>query len=558
MKTEVEKIITDYCNNVIENKIPSCSYVKKAIRRFTSDLKTEQKGEYFMNWSIVQQFYDFSKLIKLPDKDEFLSLLPWQLFIFANLLGFCYKDNPNKRRFRQGAIYVPRKNGKTTGLLFPLILWDFLTTESAESYFFEKDEKQGLKVFTELKHIISQNELLRSNVNTTIDTIRMNNSRISFFSSESIGIDGYRPSIAIIDEYWCFPDNRCIPAMRYGGRSRLNSLTLVITTAGTDISLPAYSEQQKIEKILNNIVNDDTYFGIIYTIDQEDDPMTKESYIKANPSIDIIIDRKILEQDLQDALSTPSNKPDYLAKTLNNWSTGTTSWIPLEKLEFLKDNVVNWNDDFEDTIFYASFDLSSVNDFTAYTLCAEKEGKYYFKHRFYIPSETIKDRYRKENIGILEWIEKGIVSIIPGLTIDYSFIFEDFRQDMECFNIREIAYDNWNSKELIKMIEDEFGSGLIVIPYNQNLKSMAQPTKQYEKLLLEKKIIDSNPVMPWMISNVRVKPDVNGNYKPLKDFKSSTKRIDGVITSIISLDRCIADNSNSENTISFNEILGLF
>jgi phage terminase large subunit-like protein len=554
MKTEAEKIVIGYCNDIVKKKIPSCSYVKKAVKRFIRDLKTGQEWEYFMDWDKVQQFYDFSKLIKLPDKDEFISLLPWQLFIFANLLGFVYKNNPDKRRFRQGAVYVPRKNEKTTGLLFPLMLYDFLTTESAESYFFEKDEKQGTKIFNELKHIISQNELLRDSVNTTIDTIRMGNSRIAFFTSESAGIDAYRPSVAVIDEYWCFPENKPLTAMRFGGRSRLNNLVLIITTAGTDISLPAYEEQLKVEKLLNDILLDDTYFGIIYGIDQNDDPMTSAAYGKANPSIDFIIDRKILEQDLQDAIATPSHKPDYMAKTLNIWTVGTTSWIPLEKWG-QEDGAVDWSE-FEGLSCWGSFDLSSINDFTAYTLCFHREDKYYLKHRFYIPSENVIEKYRKDNIAILEWIENGLITAIPGEVIDYSVIFEDIKKDIKTYNIREFVYDTWNSFTLIRMIEDEF-SNLVVAAYPQDLKHLSGPTKEYEKLVYEKRIVDPSPVMKWMITNVAIKVDPNGNYKPLKDFKSSTRRIDGVITSIISLNRCII-NSNETVNLAFNDILALF
>jgi phage terminase large subunit-like protein len=120
MKTEFEKIVTTYCRDITKNIIPSCSYTKKAIKRFNHDLKREEERgwDYFMNWEAVQNFYDFSRLIKLPDKDEFLQLLPWQLFIFFNLLGFCYKNNPEKRRFRQGAVYVPRKMGKQQDYYF--------------------------------------------------------------------------------------------------------------------------------------------------------------------------------------------------------------------------------------------------------------------------------------------------------------------------------------------------------------------------------------------------------------------------------------------------------
>jgi hypothetical protein len=49
-------------------------------------------------------------------------------------------------------------------------------------------------------------------------------------------------------------------------------------------------------------------------------------------------------------------------------------------------------------------DLSSVGDFTVYTKCFFKEGLYYLYHNFYVPSETVMERYKVENINIYEWI----------------------------------------------------------------------------------------------------------------------------------------------------------
>jgi phage terminase large subunit-like protein len=240
---------------------------------------------------------------------------------------------------------------------------------------------------------------------------------------------------------------------------------------------------------------------------------------------------------------------------LNIWATGTTSWIPLQSWEQASKQISEI--DFTDKNCYGSFDLSSVGDFTVFSLCFEHEEKYYFKHRFYIPSDTVKERYKKENIGILGWIQDSIVTAIPGPTIDYDYIYEDIIKDFNMYRIKEIAYDNWGSRELIKKIEDTIPN-LILIPYSQNLKQMGQPTKQYEKLVLERKIIDNNPVMKWMIQNVVIKPDVNGNYKPLKEARSSNKRIDGVITSIISLDRCIANVNQDNNKMTFNDLMSLF
>jgi phage terminase large subunit-like protein len=104
---------------------------------------------------------------------------------------------------------------------------------------------------------------------------------------------------------------------------------------------------------------------------------------------------------------------------------------------------------------------------------------------------------------------------------------------------------------------DEAIPNTILIQYDQSLRQMSEPSKQYEKLILEDKIIDANPVSRWMISNAVIKVDINNNYKPLKEYHSSTKRIDGVITSIMAINRASV-NEDIPSTKNFDDVLMLF
>jgi phage terminase large subunit-like protein len=109
------------------------------------------------------------------------------------------------------------------------------------------------------------------------------------------------------------------------------------------------------------------------------------------------------------------------------------------------------------------------------------------------------------------------------------------------------------------MIENEYGDNITTFAYPQNLRRFSAPTKQYEKKIFDELIVDLNPVMTWMLTNVEIQIDVNNNYKPLKRYRSSNKRIDGVITSIMALDRCIVNSNNIvENNLTFEELKGLF
>ncbi|MDR2821725.1 MAG: terminase large subunit [Mycoplasmataceae bacterium] len=551
------KEVKKYCNDIIKNKIQSGTYCKKAVKRFLNDINRSNDEDFL--YELIPERADkvirFAEKLYIPDINKNLELLPWMKFVYYNLFGFVHKADNSRRRFRSGYIEVARKNSKTTSLLFPIILYDFFTEPSAESYFVAKDGAQSEKSFKELKQIIKKTDWLKDKTNENISTITYEGSRIAFFSSESEGIDSYKNSISVIDEYHAYDNDKIITAFKYGSRTRKNGLVLIITSAGLDISGPCYIENEKSKKILNGILTDETYFTIIYSYDDKDKWSDPSLFIKANPSLGPILKQDILENDLTDALITPSHQADFKSKTCGIWSSGTSSWIPLQKWEDGQPSTINF-DDFKEQSCYGSLDLSSVGDWTAYTLCFNKDEEYYFKHKFYVPEEKIQERYKKENIGILEWIQKGLVKSIPGDTIDYSYILEDIKKDYELFNIREIAYDSWGSRELINSIEKEMPR-IVLIPYSQSLKGIGPATKNYEKLVLEHKIKDSNPIIKWMLGNVQIKPDVNQNYKPLKDYKSSTKRIDGIITSIMALDRTIANKDTNTNK-DFNSILNLF
>ena len=58
------------------------------------------------------------------------------------------------------------------------------------------------------------------------------------------------------------------------------------------------------------------------------------------------------------------------------------------------------------------------------------------------------------------------------------------------------------------------------------------------KLALEGKLAHGgHPVLSWMVDNIHVRTDPAGNIKP--DKQKSTEKIDGVVATIMALDRAI-------------------
>lgn len=526
---EVKDLVLNYCKDIKQEKIKSCVYIKLAIKRFESMLKKAPAG-YIANWEKLTEVINFAESLFIPDINKNLSLLPWQVFAYAGIYLFTKKENDNAFLTQIAYIEVARKNSKTTSILFPAILYNFLATENAESYFFSGDEKQAKKTFEEITQIVKQSKELNSVCKCWSSSIVFKNSRISFFTSGTKKIDSYKNSFAVLDEYHEYLTDKPLQASLQGMRARKQGgQVLIITTAGLNVTLPCYYESMEAKSMLQGInKNDPAYFALIYTIDKDDDWKDAANLEKANPSIDLITNRKLLEQDLERAIKRPSTQANFLAKTYNIWRNAMGSnWIPPEV--WLKQK--NKTSDYKNKNTVGAIDLSSIRDLTVFTLYWEDKGSIFAFHKVYIPEETLIERIQKENIGYAQWVESGIVTVTPGATIDYDFLIKDIVSISKECQLSKIAYDPWHAQSLIKDLEKELPANVSLIEFKQNLASISEPSKLFEKNILDKKIVDKNPVMAWALSNVVIKADVNGNIKPLKLNEGA--KIDPVITSIM-------------------------
>lgn len=526
---EVKDLVLTYCKNIKQEKIKSCTYTKLAVKRFEAMLKKIPEG-YIANWEKLTEIINFAESLFIPDIGETLKLIPWQMFAYAGVYLFTKKENDNAFLTQIAYIEVARKNSKTTSILFPAILYNFLATASAESYFFSGDEKQALKTFNELKGIVKGTKELNSVCKCWSSSIVFKNSRISFFTSGTKKIDSYKNSFAVLDEYHEYLTDKPLQASLQGMRARKQGgQVLIITTAGLNVTLPCYYESMEAKNMLQGINKDDpAYFALIYTIDKDDDWKDAANLEKANPSIDLITNRKLLEQDLERAIKRPSTQANFLAKTYNIWRNAMGSnWIPPEV--WIKQK--NKKSDYRNKNAVGAIDLSSIRDLTVFTLYWEDKGFLFAFHKIYIPEETLIERIQKENTGYAQWVESGIVTVIPGATIDYDFLIKDVVSISKDCQLNKIAYDPWHSQSLVKDLEKELPTDVSLIEFKQNLASMSEPTKLFEKNILDKKIVDKNPAMAWALSNVVIKADANGNIKPLKLNEGA--KIDPVITSIM-------------------------
>lgn len=533
-KTDLEKEIDVY----IKSSSKECLAVRNAIKRFQDDIKRSKEDETFpfvLDYSKAEKVIRFAECLKqskAPYAGMPLKLQSWQKFIYVNLYSWIHKDNPKRKRFRKSYIQVSRKNGKTT-LAVPLLLWDLLTIGGAEVYTTATTKEQAKIAFSETKKMVSKNKELKALIGTYRESLIYKDSKIMALSSETESFDGYNPSFALIDEYHASRTDEMISVLQTGQATRENPMLFIITTAGTNLNSPCHLEYKKAKQILNGSIQDETYFTMIFELDDTDKWDDETKYYKANPSINHITTMKeYLKNSLKEVKQKPSLEASYKTKNLNFWvESSMKQWI---KSEYWNKAMKPFNEnDLLEKDCVAGIDLSKINDFSAFTLCFNINGKYIYKHKFYIPENQIEDKMKSDNVMIRKWIEQGYITATPGNTIDYEYILNDIQEAMEKYNVQGIGYDAYNSNNLINKELEATG---LLVPISQSLQSLSEPSKKYEKAILDEAVIDANPVMAWMISCAEIRPDVNGNFKPLKpDSRKSSNRIDGVVSSIMAL-----------------------
>lgn len=132
--------------------------------------------------------------------------------------------------------------------------------------------------------------------------------------------------------------------------------------------------------------------------------------------------------------------------------------------------------------------------------------------------------------------------------MQYGFIEKFIEKLGERFNIKEIAFDRWGAVQMVQNLE---GMGFTVVPFGQGFKDMSPPTKELMKLTLEQKLAHGgNPALRWNMDNIFIRRDLAGNIKA--DKEKSTEKIDGVIATIMALDRTIRNGNINEESVYDN------
>lgn len=514
-----------YVEDVLSGDIVVGEYIKQSCERFNIF-----RDRYEFREKEVDRVIKFISILRHytgRHAGKPFKLEPWQQFIVASIYGF-YENG--ERVTKSAYIEMARKNGKTA-LAAALCLYHLIADGEmdAEVDLAANSKEQAKIAFRMASNFTKGIDPKGKMLEPYRDKIKFDKmlSVMNVFAADDTKLDGFNASMWLLDEYHAAKNGKLKDVLQSSQGMRDNPMGIIITTAGFDKLSPCYEFRTMSVEILSGLKSDDSLFIAIYSLDEGDDWKDKNVWIKSNPNIGVTVKPSFIEEQVRKAVNSPSEEVGVKTKTINLWVDASDVWIP-------DTYIINASEDLDIKQFngmeaYAGIDLSSTSDLTCVSYMIQKDDKFYFYVRYYLPEAALNEKRFKETYS--EWRRRGLITITPGNVTDYDYILNDLREKSDALYLHSVAYDPWNATQFVISATER---GLNMVPYAQNLGNFNRPTKELERLILSgNAVIDNNIINRHCFRNVVMARDTNGNIKPSKKYEE--KKIDGVIAMLEAL-----------------------
>jgi phage terminase large subunit-like protein len=554
-KSMMESIPFQYAESVLKGDIVTGQNVKMAVNRFYDMIETDNDYTLDNNdgQKVINFFPTFLKHTKGPDAGSPFHLSPYQQFTYYNVFAWKKLDDRGRlvRLIRTVYEKVARKNGKTAGLAGLGLYTQGCDGEQGPEIYVGATKELQAKVLWEQAHhfVFKGHDLRKAGYKNTQREIRtnFNTGVFRFLGGDSNTQDGLNPSLSIIDEYHAHKTDGVREVLESAMGARLNPLTYVITTAGTNVASVCKAYEDTCVEILEGIKKDDSTFIMMHDLDECDDWENPENWEKANPNIGRSVSLDYLHSEFIKAQNQPSKAPNFKTKHLNKWVDAPEVWIPTEIWMNNKVSMIPISA-FEKYGSYSGLDLSTTTDITAYVILSEPDesGFRYLKAFFFCPKDTIDLRSKEDRVPYRAWADAGHLIATPGNTVDYHWVESVIKDTYMDHGVKRVEIDKWNASQTANNLEE---LGIEVSYFSQSISNISFPTKQFEKLVYEGKILhDGNPILVWMLSGCVIYRDPNENIKVHKGKShSGNKRVDGIVASIMALGGSLSIEENKDS-----------
>ena len=465
-------LVMEYARSIVEGRKQACPELIQGCRRFLADVENPDydfapaDAEFVIR--IIERTFVHAQGEKLdgtPLRGTPFLLEPFHKFQVYNLLGFYHRGTKN-RRFKEAFIYIPRKNIKTS--FAAALAWaiGLLNRRSGSKvYIVAAALKQSLESFNFINFNLEQmgeKENFRVIDNNQEHSIQGDLGDGSIFiqalAANPDAQDSLNCNVAIADEIHAFKSPKQYNIIKEAMKAYTNKLMIGITTAGDNMNSFCYRRLQYCKKVLDGTVRDEQLFIFICKAPGDEkgnvdytDPRVHEM---ANPAYGVSIRPEDLMNDALQAQNDPQQRKDFLAKSLNVYTSAMRAYFNLDEFR-ASDQQYRWTLKELAALpidWYGGADLSKLYDLTAAALYGTLKGwkrpdgktvdvDIIIPHAWF-PVVAAHQKADEDGIPLFGWKDDGWLDMSNSPTVNYAEVVNWFVKMRKLgFRIKQVGHD---------------------------------------------------------------------------------------------------------------------
>ncbi len=521
--------ILQYWEDIQSGKFIVSKRVYRQYERLVNDI--QNPGQFIFDEAKGNKPIEFIERFCKHSKGEWAGkpviLELFQKAYISALFGFIDKET-GLRRYRETMFFVARKNGKTTmlsGIAAYMLVSD--GEGGAEIYSTATKKEQAKILFDETHNMVKQSPELSRHVKKRRNDLYFSVTMSKFqpLGKNSDTLDGLNGHCIIMDELHGIKDRNLYEVMKQSQSARRQPLLIMITTAGTVRECIFDDMYAYACNIVDGKFEDDSFLPILYELDDREEWTDPAMWPKANPGLGTIKKVDDLSRKVEKAKNSPKDISGVLTKDFNIRDTVSSAWLTFDDF--------NCEETFDIARFRNCYaiggaDLSITTDLTCATLLMmDKETEKRFIHQMYwLPRDNFEKRVRMDKIPYDKWLQRGLLRLCNGNSINYSDVTAWFLEMVNDTGITPlwIYYDSYSAKYWTEEMEQ---NGFKMVRCIQGAKTLSLPMQMMGADLQAKKInYNNSPILKWCLTNTGILTDRNGNIVPIKN-QAAKMRIDG-------------------------------
>lgn len=537
-----------YFSGVRDGSITACKRIKQLADMMLPRIESGTYKQRHYDHEAANRPVEFIETFCCyPAGEKAGQLMELELFQKAIIqIMFGFVDDDGIRQFREVLWELGRKNGKTAlGAAIELYMlmadgegapqvYNAATSRDQSSLAYGNVWKM-VRMSPKLKKRLRKGTVVERDADGIIFDANMG--YITPLSGQTAHLDGLDVHFALFDELAACTNRDAYDLIYDGMAARRQPMMLCITT-NNFIRNNIFDDRYEYAcRILDGDVEDDIFLPIIYELDDRNEWLEEENWIKANPGLGTIKKIQFLRDKVKEAKENPNKVPTLLTKDFNVPENSSTAWLSYDEavnveMADLKDMGFKYG--------IAGFDASDAVDLTAACLLLMRPGddKIYKLSMYWIPRDSVTDdihRKERDDVPYTMWEKRGLIRLVDGNKVP-KHVFIDWLEEIKAeYGIYAYAcgYDRWHmigtEEEQLQLYFGKSNAEVVV----QGPMTLSDPMKQFRADLKAKRIVNNhNPIDEWCRMNVAVKTDINGNIQPDKKDLRAKNRIDGFLAEI--------------------------